>query len=78
MYVCVCKAVTDKTIRAHVAEGMTSMREMKQCLGVGSQCGKCVPNCPGRAAKKSAATTFCLTYSLSGDYAKTGCLSRFF
>lgn len=41
MYVCVCKAVTDKTIKQMVAEGLCSMRELKQCLGVGSQCGKC-------------------------------------
>ncbi len=41
MYVCVCKAVSDKTIRQKVAEGLGSMRELKQCLGVGSQCGKC-------------------------------------
>ncbi len=41
MYVCVCKAVSDKTIRQKVGEGLTSMRELKQCLGVASQCGKC-------------------------------------
>jgi bacterioferritin-associated ferredoxin len=41
MYVCVCKAVSDKTIRQKVGEGLGSMRELKQCLGVGSQCGKC-------------------------------------
>lgn len=42
MYVCLCKAVTDKAIRQHVAEGATTMREIRQQLGVGSQCGKCV------------------------------------
>lgn len=43
MYICVCKAVTDKAIRHLVADGACSMRELKQCLGVGSQCGKCTP-----------------------------------
>ncbi len=43
MYVCVCKAVSDKAIRRQVAAGACSMRELKQCLGVGSQCGKCIP-----------------------------------
>jgi bacterioferritin-associated ferredoxin len=43
MYICVCKAVTDKAIRNLVADGACSMRELKQCLGVGSQCGKCAP-----------------------------------
>ncbi len=42
MYVCVCKAVSDKTIRQKVGEGLGSMRGLKQCLGVGSQCGKCI------------------------------------
>ncbi|MGL6070073.1 (2Fe-2S)-binding protein [Craterilacuibacter sp.] len=43
MYICICKSITDKTIHQKVAEGMSSMREMKQCLGVGSQCGRCMP-----------------------------------
>ncbi|WP_419569462.1 bacterioferritin-associated ferredoxin [Rheinheimera sp.] len=42
MYVCLCKAVTDKAIRQQVAEGATSMREIRKQLGVGSQCGQCV------------------------------------
>lgn len=42
MYVCLCKAVTDKAIKQKVAEGVCSMRELKMCTGVGSQCGKCV------------------------------------
>ncbi|WP_166840411.1 bacterioferritin-associated ferredoxin [Rheinheimera pleomorphica] len=41
MYVCLCKAVTDKTIKQKVAEGVSSMRELKMCTGLGTQCGKC-------------------------------------
>lgn len=41
MYVCLCKAVTDKAIKQKIAEGANTMRELKSCLGVGSQCGKC-------------------------------------
>ncbi|MDP2715995.1 MULTISPECIES: bacterioferritin-associated ferredoxin [unclassified Rheinheimera] len=41
MYVCLCKAVTDKAIKQKVAEGVSTMRELKMCTGVGSQCGKC-------------------------------------
>ena len=41
MYVCLCKAVTDKAIKAKVAEGVTTMRELKMCTGLGTQCGKC-------------------------------------
>lgn len=41
MYICLCKAVTDKAIKQKVAEGASSMRDLKNCLGVGTQCGKC-------------------------------------
>ena len=42
MYVCICHAVTEKHIKQAVSDGMGSMRDVRSCLGVGSQCGKCV------------------------------------
>ncbi|AIY63787.1 MAG: bacterioferritin-associated ferredoxin [Pseudoalteromonas spongiae] len=42
MYVCICHAVTEKQIKQAVTDGMDSMRDVRGCLGVGSQCGKCV------------------------------------
>lgn len=42
MFVCICKAVSDKTIKQAIADGALSMRDLKNQLGVGSQCGKCV------------------------------------
>jgi bacterioferritin-associated ferredoxin len=42
MYVCICHAVTEKHIKQAVNSGLDSMREVRNCLGVGSQCGKCV------------------------------------
>lgn len=41
MYVCVCKQVTCGQIRAAASEGIDSVRDLKQQLGVASQCGKC-------------------------------------
>jgi len=41
MYVCVCKAVTDKQIKAAIAEGVCTRRQLFQCFGVGGDCGKC-------------------------------------
>ncbi len=41
MYVCVCKSVTDHQIRSLVSEGARSLRQVRDCLGVASQCGKC-------------------------------------
>jgi bacterioferritin-associated ferredoxin len=42
MFVCLCKAVSDKAIKQHIANGACTMRELKSGLGVGSQCGKCI------------------------------------
>lgn len=41
MYVCVCRAVTDGQIREAVQEGCCSMRELRNELGVATQCGRC-------------------------------------
>ncbi|MCC5879361.1 MAG: bacterioferritin-associated ferredoxin [Idiomarina sp.] len=42
MYICLCKAVTDKDIHRAVGDGASSMRCLRQLNGVGSQCGRCV------------------------------------
>ncbi|MGK0268343.1 MAG: bacterioferritin-associated ferredoxin, partial [Paraglaciecola sp.] len=43
MYVCICLGITDKAIKQAVLEdGVGNMRQLKQKLGAGSQCGKCV------------------------------------
>lgn len=44
MYVCVCKAVTDKQVKSAIADGYCSRRHLHQCLGIGSVCGKCSPH----------------------------------
>ena len=41
MYVCLCKGITDTQIRAAVEDGASSIREVRNSLGVASQCGKC-------------------------------------
>ncbi|GAB4276979.1 MAG: bacterioferritin-associated ferredoxin [Methylomicrobium sp.] len=41
MYVCVCKAITDKQIKSAIEAGHCSRRQLNQCMGVGSVCGKC-------------------------------------
>jgi len=41
MYICVCKGITDNDIREAVNGGAESMREVRNQLGVSSQCGKC-------------------------------------
>ncbi len=41
MYVCICKQITCGQIRAAAGAGANSVRDLKQQLGVASQCGKC-------------------------------------
>jgi bacterioferritin-associated ferredoxin len=43
MIVCVCKAVSDRQIRTAVKDGATSLRDLTRDLGVGTGCGKCLP-----------------------------------
>ena len=43
MIVCVCKAVSDRQIRQAAKCGATRVRDLARDLGVGTCCGKCVP-----------------------------------
>lgn len=43
MFVCVCKAVSDKRIHREVAGGLRTLRELTRETGLGTCCGKCVP-----------------------------------
>nr|UVT38063.1 hypothetical protein MERC5_00024 [uncultured bacterium] len=41
MYVCICKGITERQVKAAVDDGCTSLRELRAELGVASNCGKC-------------------------------------
>lgn len=41
MFVCVCNAVTERDIDSAVAEGCSSLRELRAQLGIGACCGRC-------------------------------------
>lgn len=41
MYVCLCQGVTDGQIREAIYEGCCSYRDVRETLGVATQCGKC-------------------------------------
>jgi len=43
MIVCVCKAVSDRQIRNAVKGGASNLRDLARELGVGTCCGKCLP-----------------------------------
>lgn len=41
MYVCICKAVTEKQVSQAVHSGVTTLRHLRDELGVTSECGRC-------------------------------------
>jgi bacterioferritin-associated ferredoxin len=41
MIVCVCHNVSERKIRKAVDEGLTTMPQLREQLGVGTCCGKC-------------------------------------
>jgi len=43
MYVCVCKAVSDRQIRQAIRDGAGQFRTLQRELGVCTGCGKCAP-----------------------------------
>lgn len=42
MIVCICKNISDKTIRQTASRGSDSMSALREELGLGTCCGKCV------------------------------------
>lgn len=43
MYVCLCRAVTDRQVRESVENGASTFREVRDELDLGTCCGRCVP-----------------------------------
>lgn len=43
MYVCHCRGVTDRTVRAAVASGATTLEELARRCTAGARCGGCRP-----------------------------------
>jgi bacterioferritin-associated ferredoxin len=41
MYVCICKAITDKEIRRARADGVDTLFDLQASLGVATCCGSC-------------------------------------
>jgi len=43
MYVCHCRAVTDRAIRAHIEQGAHDETVLAERCGAGNGCGGCLP-----------------------------------
>ena len=44
MYACLCRAVTEKSVRAVVAAGASTVSEVRATCGAGTGCGGCLPS----------------------------------
>ena len=42
MYVCVCNAITEEQLRRAIADGARTLDDLREALGLGDQCGKCL------------------------------------
>ena len=42
MYVCLCQAVSDKSVRKAISEGATTVREIQRRCNAGKNCGGCL------------------------------------
>lgn len=42
MYVCNCKGINEKSVKAAIQSGATSMCQLKEKTSLGSCCGRCV------------------------------------
>jgi len=56
MYVCICRAVSDKAIKREIAGGACTVRALKDRLGLGSVCGRCVPEARTLIEQTNAST----------------------
>lgn len=69
MIVCICKAVSDKHIRRVAAQGVASLRELSRETGLGTCCGKCVPEAREVLSKAVDAQPMKLADLMSGAMA---------
>ena len=41
MIICVCKVVSDRTLRQHIEAGTKTVSALGKCTGAGTDCGAC-------------------------------------
>ncbi|MFN9174568.1 MAG: (2Fe-2S)-binding protein [Synechocystis sp.] len=60
MYICICRGITDQDIKDAADQGITSIQELSQSMGVGEDCGACHGHaCQVLAAISQRSTTLC-------------------
>jgi bacterioferritin-associated ferredoxin len=68
MIVCVCKAVSDRHIRAAVKGGATRLKDLSRQTGLGTCCGKCLPE-----ARSTLADSLRLRHADQGSRQEAAC-----
>jgi bacterioferritin-associated ferredoxin len=63
MIICVCKAVSERHIRSAVKNGATCVRDLTRELGVGTCCGKCIPEARATLSASLDAQNACSAHS---------------
>lgn len=43
MYVCICQGITDRQVREAIDRGARKLRDLREELGLCTDCGKCGP-----------------------------------
>ena len=64
MYICICNAVTEREIRQAVGLGVTTLKELREGLGVAGECGKC-GSCAKAILREELASTCCGALALA-------------
>jgi bacterioferritin-associated ferredoxin len=52
MYVCVCRAVTDREVRKAIESGAHTLKDLRHLLGITRECGRCT-DCVRQLLKKN-------------------------
>lgn len=55
MYVCVCKAVTEREVHQAIRGGARTLRDLRSDLGIISECGRCA-GCARQCLREASAT----------------------
>ncbi len=60
MYICICNAVTDREIRQAARLGAVSLKDLRDGLGVATNCGKCA-SCANSVLQEELSSQTCAT-----------------
>ncbi|HEX7954287.1 MAG TPA: bacterioferritin-associated ferredoxin [Burkholderiales bacterium] len=58
MYICLCNGITESQIRDAVSDGIRSLHELRQTLGIASCCGKCA-DCAQQVVRETLSSGYC-------------------